>query len=170
MSSSFCALGDQRLRLFRVQLRRVLWQEHRRTSSLHFLIFSEAITSTKQIGHTTNISHTSFRTKFTMLTLAPPVALTYRYVVASLFSRSLACATATLMHCSHSSACFSSSAFSTYVLSSVKISKARGRLRSRRFFATTFTLWILLSSMVLSSGSSFWLREHRKQTGLNNTV
>lgn len=53
------------------------------------------------------------------------------------FSLSLACATATLMHCSHSSARFSSWAFSTYVLLSVKISKARGRLRSRRFLATT---------------------------------
>lgn len=80
----------------------------------------------------------------------------YKYVVASLLSLSLACATATLMHCSHSSAFFSSWALKTYVLLSVKISKARGRLRSRRFLATTLTLWTLLSSMGQSSGSSFW--------------
>lgn len=37
----------------------------------------------------------------------------YRYVVASLLSLSLACATATLMHCSHSSVLFSSLALKT---------------------------------------------------------
>lgn len=181
-SSSLHGLNDQRLPVYSAWYRMFLSLEYWRTTSCCSSISimckmapgfcSEEITSSKQNSLKTVWTFPIVPFGLEVLKRVPvlPVALTYRYVVASRFSRSLACATATLMHCSHSSACFSSSAFSTYVLLSVKISKARGRPRSRRFFATIFTLWTLLSSIVLSSSSSFWVREQRNQVGLNNTV
>ena len=75
------------------------------------------------------------------------------YVVDSLSLMKLArrCLMASVRHCTHCSALVPSRVLKTYVLlSSVKISKAFGMLRSRRL--SVFTLWTLLSSMGSAPG------------------